>query len=84
MSDSNGSSTLDDFLDFVTIELLGCALPRTKRAPAVIEQPRRDPVAPAGGWSNGWTAEQSRVPEQQLVVPQLETEQPLRSSTSAW
>ena len=38
MSDSNGSSTLDDFLDFVTIELLGCALPRTKRAPAVIEQ----------------------------------------------
>ena len=81
MSDSNGSSTLDDFLDFVTIELLGCAMPRTKRAPAVIEQPRRDP---ATTWSNGWTAEQSRVPEQQLVVPQLETEQPLRSSTSAW
>ena len=57
---------LDGLLDFVAIELLGCAMPRQKqKPPAVIEQPMRRAGAPpfevdntidrsGTTWSNGY------------------------------
>ena len=65
-------SAFDGLLDFISVELLGCALPRQKRPTAVIEQPRIDP---ATTWSNGYT--EPRYGESQIAVPQLEVEQPL-------
>ena len=57
---------LDGLLDFVSVELLGCAMPRQKqRPPAMIEQPMRRAEAPpfevdhtidrsTTTWSNGY------------------------------
>ena len=63
---------LDGVLDFVSIELLGCAMPRQKRQPSVIQQPRRLPATEippfevdrtidrsATTWSNGYQEQQN-------------------------
>ena len=38
MSQAGATSYLDSVLDFVAVELLGCALPRQKQPPAVMDR----------------------------------------------
>ena len=66
MADEKPIPLLDGLLDFVSVELLGCAMPRQKqRPPAMIEQPMRRAEAPpfevdqtidrsTTTWSNGY------------------------------
>ena len=78
MSEAPAASYLDSVLDFVAVELLGCALPRQKPPPSVIKQPplQRDP---ATTWSNDYKYEPG-----QHIVPQLEKDQGLRTSSDYW
>ena len=62
---------LDSVLDYVSVELLGCALPRQKRPQSSIPQPRSPvahievdrsiEIAPRPGtWSNGYEGSELR------------------------